>query len=309
MEVSGVSSKNRQETPRRPLENDDISPSSKQKEKQQKVMPSLEEKIDMLLANSSELNERMKNLELMQTEVNGIKQSQKDLQEAIGEVNVRVDIAEREIASIRSNESQENLSSRLVIRNIPHGEVKQDKESLDSAIRRIFAVLDFQIEMTEYEAYSVKISNKEVVDIVMKCSTPWLKARIIKRFREVRKESKLEPPFLVEKIFSLPVNHELNGIELMIGNKLTARSAQLLQYARKCIPSNFGFAFDSPEGDIMVRVMEKFHKISSNEDVDKLVQKTGGAKKIAKKLERDPSSSAVVRRSERKSKPGAKNLK
>lgn len=277
-----------QKTPKRPLEFDEISPGSQQETK--KMTSELEQLKNMFENQMTLMKEMAGTIESIQKDVISIKSTNEKFQERLVAVEERVTKTEEEVEVLKNDgkrhveetkmeleaiESkfhaydQSLLNNQLIIRNLP-GEIKDSRNSMNTAIERIFQALEIDLNENDYEAYAVANSNKNIACIHMKFASTMLKTRVVKKFREMRKRID-DTPFIVEKLIGLPTEHELNGKLITISNKLSQHSTKVLQYARKSTPAPFDFVYDTPDGNLMVRFSGKAHRIDSCEEVDKLV--------------------------------------
>lgn len=275
-------------TPKRGLENDEISPTSRQDQK--KMTSEFEQLKNMFENQMIAMNNFDSKMESMQKNINSIMACNEQFHESLKAMDERVTKTEEEVAALKSEErkhveetkkeleevklklhhyEQALNNNQLVIRNLP-SEIKESKNALKSVVERIFTTLEIDVTENDFEAFAVATSNKNIANIHMKFSSCLLKARIVKKFREMRKQSD-QAPFIVEKLIGLPESHELNGKLMTISNKLSQQSTKVLQYARKMTPTPFEFVFDTPDGNLMVRFGGKVHRIDSCDDVDKLV--------------------------------------
>lgn len=162
---------------------------------------------------------------------------------------------------------QEMRNDRLVLRNLPL-EVCDNKSSMNSAIHKVFSALQLDINDTQFEAFSTKALDRKSANIVMKLSSSIQKSAIIQKYRQSKQQ---RSSLLVSKVFKLPQNHSLNGKLIVVANKLSSSNAQLMQNARKYVPSHFNFVYDTPDSKIMVNIGDKFHKIENNHDIANLI--------------------------------------
>jgi hypothetical protein len=162
---------------------------------------------------------------------------------------------------------QEMKNDRLILRNLPL-EICDNKTSMNSAIKQIFSALELDINDTQFEAFSTKASDRKSANIVMKFSSSIQKSAIIQKYRKSKQQ---RSSLLVSKIFKLPESHSLNGKLIVVANKLSSSNAQLMQNARKYVPSHFSFVYDTPDSKIMVNIGDKFHKIENNHDIANLI--------------------------------------
>lgn len=162
---------------------------------------------------------------------------------------------------------QELRNDRLIIRNLPL-EICGNKSSIHSAIQKVFTAINLNIKDTHYDAFSTKSTEKKSANIVIKLSSSMQKSAIIRKYRQSKQQ---RSSLLVSKIFNLPESHSLSGKLIVIANKLTSSNAQLMENARKYVPSHFNFVYDTPDSKIMVNIGNEFHKIENNEDIVTLI--------------------------------------
>lgn len=281
MEFSEIETVNRQETPKRAREFDDISPNSQQNLKVQKPTLTMEQKIDLLLADNSKIllelsairsqnDEFQKSLKNLDGRVSNVESEVQKLK--LGKPEVTNDLARQiQQLKVKNNELEQSLiNNTIIIRNLPH-EIGEEK-NMHEAIKNIFNILEIDIDQASYKAFSKKKDrNDKVASIEMKFVSSVQKEKVVSKFREMRKNKQLDVPFAVEKIIGLTVNHELNGKTITISNKLTPHSFQLLQHARKHVPATFTYAYDTPDGSIKVKKGSKTFTIRSIDDVEKLI--------------------------------------
>lgn len=106
-----------------------------------------------------------------------------------------------------------------------------------------------------------------------------VKNDILKKFRLMKKSN--TNAFLVENICQITTNHHLNGKLINITNKLTPYNNDLIKTARSYVGSHFEFVLDTVDGEIMVRVNQKFHKVQDETDIMQLkdeMEKNKGSK-------------------------------
>lgn len=290
MEIVGVSTEKDASTPKRGREDDTISPTSEQKEKNQKMSTFTEKDRLALMQMCSEFSSVKADIaaiKAIKEDVAEIKETQSKYLASIEAMESQVERLQRDVDMLkesgvgntesellelrRKNHSMEQLlmNERLVIRNLPI-EIKEKKEEVPALVERIFTVLNLDVDCDDFEAYATPTPNKKLAKIEVKFSSAMLKARVLRKFRDVKRRSTDDSPFIVEKIVGLPNDHELNGKLLSITNKLTPHNAQLIKSARKLSPSHFDYAYDSPEGVLFVKIGEKSHRIDDESDIQLL---------------------------------------
>jgi hypothetical protein len=312
MEISQVAAKLSEGTPKRSRDEDLISPESVQKNK--------EVKMGEMAINNDQFNvimERLKLLDPIQASLDDIKRENAEFRQSLGNIEERVRKVEEKVEAInevdvealselktriKSLESQNNhllqkgLNNNLTLRNLPK-EIQGNQEKVSQVIENLFKELQIIVRPDEFEAYGAGARGKNQAVINMTFATSKLKKDIIKKIRKL-KNDKAAPHLLVEKLTQLPIDHPLNGKKLTATNHLTAYNLNLLEYARKFVPSHFEYAFDNDDGLIKVKTGQGLKKVTSTDDVDKLVSNAESEKsklppKSAKKTV--PSTDRVTR--------------
>lgn len=304
-------------TPKRQLENDEISPNSQQENKK---MPSDEVHMKNLYENQERIIAQLSKLDGIQRDVNAIKECSKKFEASLAAMDARVTVVEEELKSLKRDEKQiddelreemeklkaRNLSleqsllnSQIMIRNVP-SHVKESKATLKATTERIFAAMEMDVSENDYESFATVGVNKNVATIHLKFASSIMKTRVVRKFREMRKANEGDPPFIVEKLIGLPMDHELNGKMITISNKLSQQNLATLQHARKFTPAKFEFVFDTPEGNLMVRALGKLHRIFSCDDVDSLLESVDKAKAVTAKKSKSQSSPKQTRSTKKK---------
>jgi hypothetical protein len=198
---------------------------------------------------------------------------------------------------------QEGMRNILIIRNLPR-EIQEDQKNVQTALQNIFKTLAIDVSENDYDAYAYPTGKNSAIQATF--TTNRLKEKILSKFKALRSEARRKkadyPPFLVEKIIGLPVDHELNGKEIWMANKLTVLNLKLLDYARKFVPKHFETANDMTDCVIKVKTSGGWRRIADADDVDELVSKSEKAKPKGKKQPSSPASPKVTRQSARKGK-------
>lgn len=315
MEKGGKHTENRAGTSKRDRVEDEISPTTAQESKQRRMGANEESQIGEILAKLKKLDA----IDAIQADIASIKTAQANFFDSINKVQSKVENLEKEVEILKSSNASESIkddmrelrkkdamreqslaNDTVTIRSLPL-EIIDNNGMLQTVIQKIFGELKMEIFESQYEAYATKMKNSAM--IVMKFSSGLLKARVVRKFREVKKKSTVEVPFLVEKIVSLPMDHHLNGTTISIVNKLTIHNAQLIQNARQYVKSHFDFVFDTPENAIMVKAEGKFHRIDDEEDLTQLIEKVESQRNSGIKVKQKQHAPSSV-----KTRSAAKNI-
>lgn len=226
-------------------------------------------------------------IEAIQTEVTIVKKTQMEIKESLVSLEKKVENLDMSVENVRESPvyeeisenlrkiktkayalDQASLNDRLIMRNLP-AEITKDKSMMNAVVKKIFASLDVEINDTQFEAFATKAKDEKSANIVMKLSSEMLKSEVVRKFRKVKKEG---VSLLVNKVANISKNHHLNGKQVMIANKLSSYNFQLMQTARKHVPSHFDFVFDTPESSIMVKIGNNFYQIENEEDIECLIE-------------------------------------
>lgn len=296
---------------------------SLQQHKQQRMEG---DQVEALVKKISEFEKyltKLNKLDGIESDVQEIRKSQAETSARLEKIEERVVLLETEMETIKSQQTvgnadevaseiqhikshtqqlaQSNLNNTLIIRNFP-SEIQSDKKVMDLVVSNIFRTLELDVHENEYDATAIKVRNKDIAFIQLKLSSQLLKNKVLMKFRHMKKAAKDEPPFILDKLMKLSEKHELNGTMISMQNKLTKYMYELLQSARKHSPSHFDFVYDDPDGRILAKIGNRFHTISSHEDVAGLVKMVNVDKSHKQKPEATSSSdnNQALRRSSRK---------
>lgn len=224
-------------------------------------------------------------LESMNTKIEEIVKSNEEVQKEVKEVKSRVDLLERDVASIAERGSdttlcdmkrkifkleQEQLNSSLIVKNLPKT-LCDSQAARNELLLNIFKAIGYNQAPFFTEETNLSRDKNSTV-IVIKFVSSAIKNEVIKTFRSVKKDANRNQQLLVENLTTLPVDHPMNGQYVMMMNKLSSHYTQLITFARKYVGSHFEFVYDSPEGNIVVRCLGNFKKVNTEEDVQMLIQ-------------------------------------
>lgn len=307
MENDRASEKPSQNTPKRPLEIDEVSPNSQQKEKEVKTMA----------LKDAQFEEILNGLKSIQDDMREIKRENADFKKALLDMDVRVknveanviEIKEKSIRDMREEiktlreridrADQSQLSTKMVIRSFPR-EITTDRKHVIEVLGNIFNALEVDVNENDYDAFAYTPNGRSTSNIKIDFCSSKLKKKVLERFKQCRKSK--DPQLLVEKLIGLPHDHELNGRMISMANQLTSHNMKLLEYARKFVPSHFHFAYDAPDGSIMVKNGDKMQKVKSSSDVDDLVSTIKIQKaKSSQKTGKNAAPTMVTRQNSSKS--------
>lgn len=265
------------------------------------------------LYHITELNQaKLNKLDGIESHICEIRKSQTAITEKLESIEGRVASLEGDMEAIKNQQSssgvdqvvsevqriqshtqqlaQSNLNNILIIRHFP-AEISSDKQTMNSVITNIFNTLELDVHQNDYEASAIKLRDKNIAFLQMKFSSQLLKNKVLNKFRHMKKSITNEPPFIIDKLMVLPVDHELNGTAISMQNKLTKYNFDLLKSARKHAPSHFDFVYDDPDGRILARVGNRFHTIRNEEDIAELVHQINANRATKKPPPKQPSSS------------------
>lgn len=290
---------------KRERSDDEVSPKSTQEAKQTKME---ERTMEVILAKL----EKLDHLEAIQNDIASMKAAQTEFFSSLKSLGKKVDNLEKDVKLIKDSQNSDEtmkevkriqrknntleqslVNDRIIIRNLPLS-VYENKSLMKSTVCKILTTLDLDINEDAYDAYAIKVNSKMCANIVMRFVSTLLKVRVIKKFRGMRRERGNDCPWLVENIVEIPNDHHLNGKQITIANKLTSANADLIQQARKHVPSHFNFVFDTPEGLIMVKINDKFHKIEAEDDIEQLIGSTT-AKRDESNSQQTPATTGKTR--------------
>lgn len=266
MEAGGVFTESCKKSPkkRKNRDDDEISPTSLQKNKEARKMATSEEKLDYIVSQLSALSDIKADIKQIKEENSAFKQKLSSIDERVRKVEEKIESGfdqeaisglKKEIDSLQHSNNaleQMNLNRTIIVRNLPK-EFASNEQNTKKIIDNLFNALQISTNEHEYDAYSYIGKNKSTANINLELSSITLKKKVMRKFRAV-KNSESEPKLVVERIVSIPEDHQMNGTLIKINNKLTNYNNKLLQYARQVIPTDAGYAFDNDDGAIKVKM-------------------------------------------------------
>lgn len=282
----GKAQNSKNNSAKRILSDDEISPNSKREDKLMKMGLS-DEELKNMADNVAKIMVNMEKIKML----DDIKSSQDKLTEAFHTMNLRVADLEKKVEEI--NESREidtlreelnvtkgrchileqaNVNNKLFVRNLPLEIIGNDM-MIQSTVNSILNTIG--LPNTYFDGEARKAANNQTANILLTFATDTSKAKVLRKFKSMRKDQALGSSLLVEKHITLAQNHPLNGIKLSMANKLTAHNTHLINEARKFVPSHFMYVFDSPEGMIKAKINKDVPPVTirSVEDMNMLVEK------------------------------------
>lgn len=299
------------ETPKRKLSDNEISPSLVKESKFIK-MPISEEDFKKQSSDIASIMRKLDKLDLldsMKDEISQIKTSQTEMCNSFKVMEHRVETLERDVSEMRESKSVEQLQDEVRrlndknnaletkihrmtaqsndsvnIRNLPANLCQNDEEAFN-VVGKVLTALGMPLDWTQYTVqYKPDTINRLAIRATVKFSTSMLKAKVIKRFRDVKNATNYDGELLVERVFQLPMDHQLNGTHLAMSNVLTQHNLELLKHARKFVDSHFAFVFDTPHGLVKVNLgKDNFKKVETIDDVQRLIEEIERNSELRKK--------------------------
>lgn len=277
-----------QEIKKRTAEDAFSPPALKQPEKIRKKMEITEEHWGKIMEAFDNINSMKNTMESIREELAPLRKAVEDVENrvkrleeehvATSKTKERIVEYEREVEQVKSDTQQIKLNNYLIVRHFPL-KLKEDKNELNRTINRLFNILQLDIQTMDYETTAFKVRNKDLSFVQIKFATQMMKAKVLNKFRQTRKNSDDNIQLLVENLTGLPTNHQLNGQLITMQNKLTRSNVELLKAARihtrksSSEPGVFDFVYDDAEGKIIAKRGDEFIKIDSLKDIEDLVAK------------------------------------
>lgn len=283
MDLNEISSLKRQRG-----SSEETSPSSVQNQKQLKVIPQedlimekMQNDIAQILANQTVMIRDIADIKKTMENIEGRVSTLEDDVKVLKDVASNQEAVEGEMNDLwLQNESlkQEMMSNQLVIRNLPL-KVIDEKEEATQCAKKIMAAIGMAVTESNYEAFAFKTSKAKTASIQITFETSMLKARALKKYRELKKADE-ENPFTVEKFVNILPDDPFNGKLITMSNRLTPHTMSILLEARKFIPNDFIFVYDTADCHVIAKGKDgKSYKIRSESDIQEAIKQIGNKKK------------------------------